>query len=179
MKWHITGYDAERLLRQRHNIQVEMSDAANVVCICTAADSPERIGMLFTALERLRLDAVCGEAAEKSLKPGYPFTGFDDSAPGYLRNMYAGTGNDSLELKPSDILDAETDRIRLENAAGRISKGIIAPYPPGIPLVCPGETITRDTAFYLTGVKAAGGRVHGMNSDGTVTVIKKLPPARR
>lgn len=166
----ITGYDAERLLKQKYNIQVEMSDAANVVCICTAADNPERIEMLFTALERLRqdTDAVFGKKSE------YPFAGFDDLASGLIRNMYVGTENDALQLEPQDILNAETDRIRLENSAGWISKGIIAPYPPGIPLVCPGETITRDTIGFLTGVKAAGGRVHGINSDGTVTVIKRV-----
>ena len=67
----------------------------------------------------------------------------------------------------------KAERVRLENAAGRISKGIIAPYPPGIPLVCPGEAISRDAADLLTGVIQAGGRVHGISGGGTVAVIKR------
>jgi lysine decarboxylase len=159
----MTGYEAERLLRQKYNIQVEMSDASNVVCICTAADSPESIGALFSALERLRRDADRIRAESCCL---------GDIVPDCMVSMPANSGNSGSGPDPAEIMNAETERVRLENAAGRISKGIIAPYPPGIPLVCPGETITRDIADFLLRLTEAGGRAHGISGDGTVAVIK-------
>jgi arginine decarboxylase len=170
----MTGYEAERILRQRHNIQVEMSDASNVVCICTAADSPESVGALFSALEGLirEQEGACGEAVKECLGQRNIFAGLYDRVPGFVRNMPAIMGNSECKLEPAEILNAETERVRLEDAAGRISKGIIAPYPPGIPLVCPGETIMCDTVDFLTEVIGAGGRAHGISSDGTVAVIK-------
>lgn len=172
----ITGYEAERILRRKYNIQVEMSDASNVVCICTTADSPERVEKLFSALEQLRqaADRLCGEAVNNHLKQENIIAGFGSRLHDCMRNMHADMGNNGCDLEPLEILNAEAERIRLENAAGRISKGIIAPYPPGIPLVCPGEIISCDAVDLLTGVNDAGGRAHGVSSDGTVIVIRKL-----
>lgn len=174
-KLGMTGFEAERILRQRYNIQSEMSDASNVVFICTAADSPERVGILFAALEELRQAAgkSFGRDVDTRLKKEQAFSVFGERVHNCMRNMHAIMGNNRYELDPSDILNAEAERVRLENAAGRISKGIIAPYPPGIPLVCPGEAISRDAADLLTGVIQAGGRVHGISGGGTVAVIKR------
>ncbi len=170
----IAGYEAESILRQKFNIQVEMSDASNVVCICTAADSPERIEALFSALEQLRRtgDKLIGKTENERLKQEDAFAGFGSRIHGCMRNIHVNMGNSGCELEPLEILNSEAERIKLENAAGRISKGIIAPYPPGIPLVCPGEPISHDTVELLTGVIGAGGRAHGVSSDGTVMVLK-------
>ncbi len=160
----MTGYDAERILRHKHNIQVEMADAANVVCILTVADNPENISRLFSVLEHLERD--------KDGTAGGETAAIVDLARRQMGNMALNARNGCCELEPAGILDAGTERVSLREAAGRISKGMIAPYPPGIPLVCPGETITHDTVGFLTEVKRAGGHVHGIGSDGTVAVIK-------
>jgi len=46
-----TGFEFEKILRNQYNIQVEMSDLYNIVCITTVADTPEDI---------MRLQRVCG-----------------------------------------------------------------------------------------------------------------------
>lgn len=161
----MTGYDAERILRQKYNIQVEMSDSSNVVCILTAADSPDNIGTLFSSLEQLDqcTDGICSENS-----------GLRELVSRQMRSMAANAADGCSGLEPAEIVNAETERIRLKEAAGRISKAIIAPYPPGIPIICPGETIRQDTVDFLTEVISAGGRAHGIDSDGTVAVIKQI-----
>jgi arginine decarboxylase len=169
----ITGYDAETLLRQKYNIQVEMSDPANIVCICTAADNPVRIERLFSALEVLQQhpERVHGKTEKQCLKPEYALVNTESEVFRSLLNLYGRSGNNCRKFEPMDILNAETERTKLEDAAGKVSKGIIAPYPPGIALVCPSETITPETVDFLIHVLEAGGRVHGINNDRTVKVI--------
>ncbi len=58
----------------------------------------------------------------------------------------------------------------MEHAAGRVSKGIIAPYPPGIPVVCPGEVISEEVIARIKDVLQAGGRVDGLNDNWEVNV---------
>lgn len=72
---------------------------------------------------------------------------------------------------PRHIMNSDTERVKLENAAGRISKCTISVYPPGTALVCPGETISGEMVTYLKEVIGAGGAVHGVAGDGTAAVL--------
>ena len=60
--------------------------------------------------------------------------------------------------------------VKLEDAAGRVCAGSIIPYPPGIPFVCPGEEISRETCIYIRELRAAGEKVIGVNDKGQVLV---------
>ena len=59
-------------------------------------------------------------------------------------------------------------RIALPAAAGRICAGSIIPYPPGIPLVCPGEEITPEIIAYVETLRAQGEKVVGINDQNQV-----------
>jgi len=173
----ITGYDAEKLLRQRYNIQAEMSDLTNLVFICTAADSPERIGMLFSVLDKLQKDIACGLCAQDRLTDAGTGSGgellrwLDEMADRRTELSGRSAEPGGKVADPRYIMNAETERVKLEDAAGRISKCTISPYPPGIALVCPGETISEEAVKYLLDVIKAGGKVHGTAGDGSVAVL--------
>lgn len=156
----ITGYDAEKLLREGHNIQVEMSDLFNIVCITTVADDSESVGRLFSALSSLEKTRVPGKTAELSEMLT-------------IAAEYRGLKRPLQTVSPSMILEAGIDRIPLEDAAGRTSRGMISPYPPGLPLVCPGEIINRDIVDYIMTLVRSGGSVHGVGEDGTVAVLNR------
>jgi arginine/lysine/ornithine decarboxylase len=66
--------------------------------------------------------------------------------------------------------------VSLVNAIDRISAEIICPYPPGIPVLMPGEIITQDSIDYLCQVLAAGGTITGCSNSSlqTLEVIEKL-----
>jgi len=70
-----------------------------------------------------------------------------------------------------------TAQLPLEEAVGRLSAEMIVPYPPGIPVLSPGERISEEAVRYLTQLTAMGARIHGM-IPGEVPTLPVLLTAR-
>ena len=56
-------------------------------------------------------------------------------------------------------------------AVGRVARGYLWAYPPGIPLAVPGEELTADLAETIRRLEGAGGKLVGMGPGGTVDVV--------
>ena len=67
--------------------------------------------------------------------------------------------------------------VPLKEAAGRVCASSIIPYPPGIPIVCPGEVIDEDVLEYRRERREAGEKVIGLTAEGTVCVGKQKKDA--
>jgi len=160
----MTGYAAEKLLREKYHIQVEMSDLKNIVCIATVADGKESIEYLFSALSKLSGLSV-SVRPEREKPDAFPGAGFAELTD------FRKLALPERVMAPAEILDAQVYRIPLEEAEGKTSGGIISPYPPGIALLCPGERFSREIIEYLKEITACGGAVHGIGEDGTVAVL--------
>lgn len=127
----------EALVRQ--GIDVEMHDIRRVVCILTVMDDQAR-------LERL-------EAALRAIPPReaqLPATAYDQPLP--LRCM-----------PPREASLGQVAWVELAQAAGHVAAASAGLYPPGIPLVAPGELITEQTAFALA--QAGPRRRFGVEGD--------------
>ena len=71
--------------------------------------------------------------------------------------------------KPETVsVPDKTEPVHYTEAAGRISAGLIIPYPPGIPLVCPGEVMEESVLRYAFELRRRGEKVIGMTADGFV-----------
>ena len=68
-------------------------------------------------------------------------------------------------MTPRDALNAPSGETALENALGRISAEYVVPYPPGVPLIVPGERITAEVLRMLS-VYMPGKRTLRCVSDG-------------
>ena len=68
--------------------------------------------------------------------------------------------------------DVPTRKIRLplDDACGRVCAQSIIPYPPGIPMVCPGEEISREIIDYVKELRDLGENVMGVDDEGRVVV---------
>jgi len=148
----ITGFAAEKLLREKFNIQVEMSDLNNIVCIATVADDAENINRLFSSLTTLK--SMSQPVGRKRIFP----------VLGRLKLP-------SIAMKPDELLNADFKKIPLSYAAGEISREMVFPYPPGIALICPGEIIDGQTVEQLEEIIRCGGTVHGIDENGCITVV--------
>ena len=62
-------------------------------------------------------------------------------------------------LSPREAFFARNETVRADAAVGRISAELIAPYPPGVPVLAPGERVTAEALDALREVKADGGRI--------------------
>ena len=62
-------------------------------------------------------------------------------------------------MPPREAHFARHERVPADRAVGRISAETVAPYPPGIPAICPGELITTELVQALRSEAAAGTRI--------------------
>jgi lysine decarboxylase len=152
----LTGYDVEKWLRERHNIEVELSDLYNILCIITLGDTEVEADLLVTALKEL--------ADECQHRPG-KFEPVEVLLPEIP----------ILALTPRDAFYAETEVIPFEESEGRIIAEFIMVYPPGIPIFIPGEIITQENLHYIRKNLEAGLPVQGPEDDEikTIHVIKE------
>lgn len=138
----LTGYDVERMLREDYNIEVELSDLYNILCIISWGDSEEDIHRLVQALrgiaERYRDRAQRPTHVEVSL-PSMP----------------------ELRMMPRSAFYAKTEIVPLAESVGRTMAEMVMVYPPGIPILLPGEVITQDNVDYIEENLRAGLPVQG------------------
>ena len=80
----------------------------------------------------------------------------------------------TLKRQPSDAFFGKRKRLDFDNAIGNISAGLVTPYPPGIPILVPGQLIEKETINYLRCLVAQRTRIQGMY-DGQVYVVKEVP----
>ncbi|MDR6124340.1 arginine decarboxylase [Bacillus sp. SLBN-46] len=152
----LTGYDVEKWLREKHNIEVELSDLYNILCIITLGDTEVETNLLVKALKELAEE--CEHRSTKIepvevLLPEIPV----------------------LALTPRDAFYAETEVIPFEESEGRIIAEFVMVYPPGIPIFIPGEIITKENLHYIKENLEAGLPVQGPEDDEmkTIHVIKE------
>lgn len=152
----LTGYDVEKWLREKHNIEVELSDLYNILCIITLGDTETEANLLVQALKELSEE--CDHRAEKVeplqvMLPDIPV----------------------LALTPRDAFYAETEVIPFEQSEGRIIAEFVMVYPPGIPIFIPGEIITEENLLYIRKNLEVGLPVQGPEDDEikTIRVIKE------
>lgn len=154
----ITGYDVELWLRKHYNIEVELSDLYNILCIVTPGDSPSETNMLIQALQELSKEIQPEESNIRPLLVSVPEIPL-------------------LALSPRDAFYAETEIVRLNEASGRISAEFLMVYPPGIPIFLPGEIITEENISYIHQNLEAGLPVQGPE-DETLEYIKVIKEHR-
>lgn len=125
----ITGYETENWLRKHYNIEVELSDMYNILCIITLGDTQETIDTLLNALSHLsKTFYIENNANELIVKvPEIP----------------------QLSIIPRNAFYADTEVIPFKESAGRIIAEFIYVYPPGIPILLPGEIISQDNIDYI------------------------------
>ena len=150
-----TGYEAEEILRRRYNVQVELADLFNVVALYTIGTTTEASDALVHGVRELA-------------REDRPVDIFSPS--GVLeRRMSTGTYKlpsiPPIRLVPRDAFLASTEFVPFKRSAGRICAEVITPYPPGIPVLSPGEEITPETIDYLTLEKKAGVKMQGPYDD--------------
>nr|BFD81235.1 ornithine decarboxylase [Streptomyces sp. Xyl84] len=127
----ITGMQAAEWLRAHCHVDVGGSDSCRISASITHADDDETEKVLLDALSALTRGA---ESIEKQPPVRLPH-------PPALELEQA--------LLPREAFFAPVEHVPAERAAGRVSAETISPYPPGVPVVAPGEVITDEVLDYL------------------------------
>ena len=135
-----SGRELDFILADDYGIQVEMSGMSHVIAMTTPGDKREGFERLHKALCKIN-ERFAGETV-------------------ITRNLTVPS-LPQMGLMPREAFYAKTRQILLEDAAGQVSAEFIIPYPPGIPLVAPGEVITREILNYVKQCREKGVSVIG------------------
>lgn len=147
----VSGYDLERHLRAR-GVHLQLADETHFVPLVTFADTSADLDRLVAAIA----DAVAtlprrprSEPARETLWRELPEQG----------------------ATPRTALGARHERMDADRAAGRIAAEIVAPYPPGVPVLVPGERITATLVHELQRLATLGVRMSGPTDTSLRTLL--------
>ena len=160
-----TGYEAEEILRRRYNVQLELADLFNALALFTIGTTSESADRLvFGVSELAREDRPIDVFSPSGVLERRLATG-----------TYALPKTPPIRMSPREAFLATTESVRFKESAGRICAEVITPYPPGIPVISPGEEITPEIIAYLDLEQRAGVRMQGPDDTElrTVRVVAK------
>ncbi|MBO7425180.1 MAG: aminotransferase class I/II-fold pyridoxal phosphate-dependent enzyme [Clostridiales bacterium] len=139
----LTGIEVYDLLREEYDIQMEFGDLSNVLAYISIGDRLQEIERLAGALN---------DIARLYSKP----TG-DFFCAEYVTPIVKAT--------PQEAFYAETEKLPIDQTIGRICAESVMCYPPGIPILAPGEMITKDILDYINLAKEKGCSMQGPESE--------------
>ena len=149
----ISGHDLAEILRNRYGLETEMSQGEICLVMTGMGDSDRAMQHLQQALLEIDSQLSCcrKEPAATLLKPGKAVLGISEAV---LR---------------------KTEKISLSEAAGRISGEAVWAYPPGIPLILPGEQITEEFLSDAEKLRNSGTNLHHgrCSCQGFLAVLKE------
>ncbi|MEY2951561.1 MAG: hypothetical protein RL622_638 [Actinomycetota bacterium] len=146
----LSGVDVEKQL-QKANIRVEMADRDTIVFLATLADNAEDFKVLEDALVPI-LKSLQGPARETQTSLSWSVV-------------------PKVGISIRDAYFADTEFVSAQEAIGRISADLIAPYPPGVAVVAPGEVLTEQIVNGLAATQQAGVRI-AYASDSTLATYR-------
>lgn len=143
----MSGYDLDEHLIDMFGTYAELPAFRHITLIFTPGNSQADVDTLVTSL------AVFAATAKETPRQAMPA-----SPPSMSKRPVS-------VLSPRDAFFSRTETVAIANAVGRVSADTLCPYPPGIPLLIPGEEISSECIDYLHAVLAAGGSVSGAPND--------------
>lgn len=136
----LDGHELEEALMKK-DIFIELTTGDILMCMTGIGNSRKDFDRLLDALrelDALRDDCAKAEAEEK-------------------------TGTLAFVKAEQRAIPEHTQSIKLENSSGRVVAAQITPYPPGVPLLCPGEVIDDESIEYIQALVNKGEKVIGVD----------------
>ena len=135
----LAGIEVYDILRDDYDIQTEFGDIANLLAYVSVGDRPKDIERLVAALAEIRRNYR--KDPSKTLKMEYI--------------------DPVVVCGPQDAFYAEKESLPIQETKGRICAEFVMCYPPGIPILAPGEEITDDILTYIRYAKKKGCQITG------------------
>jgi len=135
----ITGYQATEWARAERHVDFGAADSCRFVARLTHADQDEQVEILLDTLR-----ALPHAARTLDKQPPIDFPSPEGLEP-------------ETVMLPREAFFAPVEEIPVEDSVGRVAAEMVSPYPPGVPVLAPGERITAEAIDYLI-----SGLEHGM-----------------
>ena len=149
----VSGFDVYHILKNEYGIQMELAETYVILGILSVGTKREHIRKLVSALKD-----ISRKHYHKTMS--YPKHHFALDFPFPL-------------IRPRSAFHAPSKKVRIEDAAFEISKEQVMLYPPGIPLIVPGEVFTPEIISRLQNYAKTGITILSDFHDGCVNVIDR------
>lgn len=145
----LSSRELSKILREKYHLEMEMTAGNYILAMTSVGDTQEGLERFVSALEEI--DAACKESKEKHCFGSLPRT--------------------RLCLKSSEAVERKNGiSIAWEDSVGLISMEYAYLYPPGIPLIVPGEEVTWEVISYLEQYRKRGFSIEGLTEEGRIKV---------
>lgn len=144
----LTGVELAAILREKYEIETELSSFTYVLAMTSPLDSKEGFDRLKKALEE-----IDGGLNRKDIKvPTFSFT-------------------PKKVMEPYEAKNKDTKEVTLADAKGETSTVMVCLYPPGVPVIVPGEEITGESIEIISQATEANIQVTGLTK-GAISIVK-------
>ena len=145
----LSSRELSKILREKYHLEMEMTAGDYILAMTSVGDTQEGLERFVSALEEI--DAACKESKENRCFGSLPRT--------------------RLCLKSSEAVERKNGiSIAWEDSVGLISMEYAYLYPPGIPLIVPGEEVTWEVISYLEQYRKRGFSIEGLTEEGRIKV---------
>lgn len=134
MNTGLAGIEVYDILRDEYNIQIEFGDIGNILAYISAGDRALEIERLISALAEIKRR-------------------YSKDKTGMFDHEYI---NPIVSLSPKKAFFSKKKKMKLEECGGKICGEFVMCYPPGIPILAPGEKITKEIISYISYAKEKG-----------------------
>lgn len=149
----ITGAQLDKILLDEYNIYIELFTGDWIMAMTGIGNTKEDYDRFANALE---------DISRRTRESGLGIQRTEDKS---------GSLAPPKQAQMFEIPIAKK-RVKLADSQGMICGSSIIPYPPGIPLICPGERIEADAIAYIQAMRDMGEKVIGVNEFGEIIVGK-------
>lgn len=130
----LAGIEVYDLLRDEYDIQIEFGDIGNILAYLSIGDRTSEVERLCSALAEIKRR-------------------YHTDGTGLLNQEYI---DPEVIASPQDAFYAEKESLPLDETEGRVCSEFVMCYPPGIPILAPGEKITSEILDYIRYAKDKG-----------------------
>lgn len=151
---NFSGTDLHKLLLEKYRIQVEMVSGQYVLALCSIMDTKAGFTRLQQALEEI--DAKLSLESEVDKKGYSVIKLYEKRKP---------------RMSISRVENCNTEVVPLESAVGNVAAEYLYLYPPGIPVIVPGEEITKEFIQEIEICQKSGLRVEGLHEKNGICIV--------
>jgi arginine/lysine/ornithine decarboxylase len=130
----LAGIEVYDILRDEYDIQIEFGDIGNILAYLSIGDRSQEVERLVSALAEIRRR-------------------YQTDGTGLLSQEYI---DPVVVISPQEAFYAEKKSLPIEESEGRVCSEFVMCYPPGIPILAPGERITSEILDYIRYAKEKG-----------------------
>lgn len=151
----LSGYEADDILDRDHGVISELVGTQSITFAINLGTCREHTQRLVSGLKKLSMSFLHSKTTEMRVES----------------REHAPFNDICISLNPRDAFFANKRSVSIKESLGKVCGELICPYPPGIPVIIPGEVITEKALNYLLDVRKKGAVITGASDSHLSSIV--------